>query len=102
MFEVIGDTLFETIGGKVLLSIGLILMAPVSLPFLRPVTKQVIKTGLVLSEKWGGAVDEARFEVAGAAGGQVAKEATQERGRSVVKKAKKAKKAKKSNQPSDE
>ncbi len=78
MFELVGDILFETIGGKILLGVGLILVAPVALPILRPVTKQVLKTCLVLGdkaqefvaetyEKWGDVVAEAQSEMAEAA-----------------------------------
>ncbi len=80
MFEAIGEALFESVAGKVLLGVGLVLVVPVTLPVLRPITKQVVKTGLVLAgkakevaeetkEKWGDMAAEAQSELAGAAKG---------------------------------
>jgi len=51
LFERVGEVLFEGIGGKVLLGIGAVIVAPAVLPAVRPVTKQLIKGGLYLTDK---------------------------------------------------
>ncbi|MEZ4864974.1 MAG: DUF5132 domain-containing protein [Caldilineaceae bacterium] len=74
MFGRIGELLFEDLGGGLLLGVGAVLVAPVALPVLRPVTKQIIKGGLLVAdkvkeytvetgEKWSDLVAEAKAEV---------------------------------------
>ncbi len=76
--EEAGAVLFSSVAGKILLGAGLILVAPVVFPIFRPVTKQVLKTCLVLGdktqefvaetyEKWGDVLAEAQAEMAEAA-----------------------------------